>query len=124
MFATCMDDVVLIDEVITGSNHKAPPNLKDLRIGIPKNHFFSDLEPKVAQICETTIKLLKKSGCTLVENDEITNLSEASLKKHRDLLFLQTVKALTDYIKKYSKQALSNEQLSKIISSPDVDLKI
>lgn len=68
--------------------------------------------------------MLKEKGCKLIEGDEIANLSEKSLKKHRDLLFLQTVKALSEYIKKYNKQAISNEQLSKIIRSPDVNAKI
>lgn len=60
----------------------------------------------------------------LVENDEIGNLNEKSLKKHRDLLYLETVKALADYMKRYSKQALTNEKLSKLIRSPEVVSKL
>lgn len=62
-FATCMDDIVLLDEVVTGVIHKNIPKIKDIRIGVPRSHFYSDLESTVSKRCEETIKLLKDIGC-------------------------------------------------------------
>jgi indoleacetamide hydrolase len=73
-------DAVLIDAAIAGA---APPlhpmALKDLRIGLPKHHFFDDLDPEVAAVVAAAIDTLAKAGATLLPFDlaDVAALNDA-----------------------------------------------
>jgi len=63
-----MDDIALVDEVVTNQRHKDVPNPKDIRIGIPNEYFFEDLDQEVQSHTEKCIKKLESAGCTLVKD--------------------------------------------------------
>jgi indoleacetamide hydrolase len=63
-------DCVLMDGVVTGGpTEVAPAQLKGLRIGVPRQYFWENLDPELAQICEQTLRRLAEAGVALVDVD-------------------------------------------------------
>src|SRR3984957_17734355 len=67
-------DLAAIDAVVTSADPAlAATPLERLRIGVPRSHFWEDLEPETARICEAALDTLKHAGTVLVEAD-LTNI--------------------------------------------------
>jgi indoleacetamide hydrolase len=63
-------DCALMDSVVTGTpGELASKSLQGLRIGVPRRHFWEDLDPELGRICETVLSQLKEAGVVLVEVD-------------------------------------------------------
>jgi mandelamide amidase len=45
--ANCMDDIAFLDTLVTDQRHTEITNPKDIRIGIPNENFFENLDPLV-----------------------------------------------------------------------------
>lgn len=75
-FANCVDDVILLDEIVSGEKHLATPNPKDIRIGLPNENYYEDLDPEVQSVAKHSIKKLKEQGFTLVSGDGIRGVSK------------------------------------------------
>ena len=78
-------DARRLDAVITGqdagaSSVSAVADLSRIRLGVPRPHFFDDLEPAVAEAIERALSLLSRAGATLVEVEvkDVARLNEAS----------------------------------------------
>jgi mandelamide amidase len=74
-------DSVLLDALVTGERHEiAPARLEGLRIGVPRNPFWDDLDSDVGRICEATLRRWAEAGVELVEADllEAAKLEEAA----------------------------------------------
>lgn len=69
--ARSVADLRLLDSILAGRD-VAPstlPNLSDIRIGVPRAHFFDALDRSVATGAEATLERLKSYGVTLVYAD-------------------------------------------------------
>ena len=63
-------DCVLMDGVVTGGpTEVAPAQLKGLRIGVPRQYFWENLDPELGQICEQTLRRLSEADVALVDVD-------------------------------------------------------
>src|SRR6201996_1198034 len=63
-------DCALIDGIVTGGPLEiAQASLKGQRMGVPRRHFWENLEPELGRICEDTLKRLSDAGVTLVDVD-------------------------------------------------------
>ena len=63
-------DLAAIDAVVTGGDGAlAATPLKGLRIGVPRSHFWEDLAPETARVCEAALDTLRHAGAVLVEAD-------------------------------------------------------
>ncbi len=63
-------DCVLLDGVVTGGpTEVAPTALKGLRIGVPRQYFWENLEPELAQLCERALLRLTDAGVALSDVD-------------------------------------------------------
>jgi indoleacetamide hydrolase len=63
-------DCVLLDGVVTGgSTEVTPTDLKGLRLGVPRGHFWENLDAEVAEILEAALVRLREAGVVLVEGD-------------------------------------------------------
>src|SRR5271170_5219033 len=63
-------DCTLLDGVVTGGpTEAAPAQLRGLRIGVPRQVFWENLDPELAQICEQTLRRLTEAGVALVDVD-------------------------------------------------------
>ena len=63
-------DCALLDGVVTGGPAEATPvPLKGLRIGVPRQHFWENLDAELEKICESTLRRLTDAGVVLVDVD-------------------------------------------------------
>lgn len=61
-----VDDAGLMHTLITGESIPAPVPLNGLRLGIPQEHFFDDLDPSVATDFERAVNALVQAGAVRV----------------------------------------------------------
>lgn len=59
-------DTALIHTLITGEAIPAPVPINGLRLGVPKEHFFDDLDPQVAKDFDRALNTLVKAGAVAV----------------------------------------------------------
>lgn len=70
--AACVDDAALAFSIMAGlpPSVAAPPaSLRGVRIGIPRQHFYSPLAPDVASAVQQALALLREDGAELVPVD-------------------------------------------------------
>ena len=94
-------DCVLIDGVVTGGPLEvAQASLKGQRIGVPRRHFWENLDPELGQICENTLKRFTDAGVTLVDVDMS---EEAALDGEAGfpIALYETVTDLNQYLKEH-----------------------
>lgn len=77
--ARTVADITLIDGIITGDASTGPVELSGLRIGVPREYFYDNLEPAVATLMEDFLAALKSEGVVLIEESipEVQKLDEA-----------------------------------------------
>ena len=59
-------DTALMHTLITGENALSPTPIKGLRLGLPQEHFFDDLDPKVTKDFQRTLDALVDAGAIVV----------------------------------------------------------
>jgi Asp-tRNA(Asn)/Glu-tRNA(Gln) amidotransferase A subunit family amidase len=68
--ARCVADLDLLDTVLTGdSTPVVRASLQGLRLGVPRERFWSDLDPSVAELMDEAMRTLRKAGAVTVETD-------------------------------------------------------
>src|ERR1700677_548657 len=94
-------DCVLIDGIVTGGAQEiAPASLKGQRMGVPRRHFWENLESELGRMCEETLKRLSDAGVTLVDVDmseECRLDGEAGFP----IALYETVTDLNQYLKEH-----------------------
>jgi mandelamide amidase len=79
--ARSVADCVLLDGVVTGGPIALDPaRLDGLRLGVPRGHFWENLDPEIDRIAHDALARLRKAGVELVEGDvpEIAALDAAA----------------------------------------------
>lgn len=79
--ARSVADLVALDGAVTGQPMDVPVRLlPGVRIGIPRTHFWDDLEDETRRLCETALAMLKDAGAILIEADvpDVRALDESS----------------------------------------------
>jgi indoleacetamide hydrolase len=67
--ARTVADLSLFDTALTGDRPETATSLKDMRIGISPEYFWSGLEPEVERLCNEALRKLSEAGATLVSAD-------------------------------------------------------
>ncbi|TAL79565.1 MAG: indoleacetamide hydrolase [Burkholderiaceae bacterium] len=67
--ARTVADVALLDSILSGDDASPSVDLAGLRLGVPRDTLFDDLEAGVAQAVQDVLRQLEKSGVVLVEAD-------------------------------------------------------
>ena len=62
-----IDDVILIDSIVTSDETIPVVNNNTLRIGVPREYFYDGLDPQIAAAINNTLVNLTNSGVTVVE---------------------------------------------------------
>ncbi len=69
--ARSVSDIALLDRVITedlgGGRTLAPVKLEGLRLGVPRQHFYGNLDDEVSEAIEGVLRVLSDNGAVLVE---------------------------------------------------------
>jgi len=117
--ARSVSDVALLDKVLSNS---APSDtsveLKGLRIGVPRQYFYENLEPLVAAKMETLLEQLKTAGVHLV-NANIEQLAELNQRVGFPIVLFETGEQMPEYLQRFAPE-LSMNELVEQIASPDV----
>ena len=108
-----------IDAVVTGAGGTlAATPLKGMRIGVPRLHFWEDLEPETAQICEASLDTLRHAGAVLVEAD-LPNIRAINDAVSFTVALYETKRDLDRYLKGEGLAQRFAEVLAET-ASPDV----
>ena len=117
LLANSIEDIILLDEVITSEKNTEKVDPKTIRIGIPKSYFYKDLSKGVKKISDETLSKLKDNGIQLVEVD-INGIPDL-LTESINIVLHETYVSLNKYLRIYSKNITYKEVVKKI-ASPDV----
>ena len=112
-------DCALLDGVVTGGpTEAAPAQLKGARIGVPRKHFWENLDPELEKICEGTLRRLTDAGIVLVDVDMS---EEASLDAEAGfpIALYETVTDLNIYLAEHG-IGFDFATLAAKTASPDV----
>ena len=112
-------DCALLDGVVTGGpTEAAPAQLKGARIGVPRKHFWENLDPELEKICEGTLRRLTDAGVVLVDVDMS---EEASLDAEAGfpIALYETVTDLNSYLAEHG-IGFDFATLAAKTASPDV----
>jgi indoleacetamide hydrolase len=112
-------DCVLLDGVVTGGpTEVAPTALKGLRIGVPRQYFWENLEPELEQICKGVLQRLTDAGVALIDVDmseEAAIDGEAGFP----IALYETVTDLNQYLAEHG-TGIDYAALAAKVASPDV----
>ena len=64
-----VEDVALLDSVITSQTTPRPVTLKGLRLGVPRRYFWENLDGELADVAESALEKLRSAGAVLVDVD-------------------------------------------------------
>ena len=112
-------DCALLDGVVTGGPVEAAPvQLKGVRIGVPRKHFWENLDPELEKICEGALRRLTDAGVILVDVDMS---EEASLDAEAGfpIALYETVTDLNIYLAEHG-VGFDFATLAAKTASPDV----
>jgi indoleacetamide hydrolase len=112
-------DCALIDGVVTGGAREvAPATLKGLRLGVPRGHFWEQLDSELAAVLEDAVARLRDGGAVLVERD-IPDVAALDNAAGFAIALYETVTDLTAYLADHG-SGLSFAELVAQVASPDV----
>ena len=113
-----VEDLLLIDEVVTGDTATPTRPLSACRIGVPDAFFWEQLDPDVAERGRATLEAWRRQGVTLVEKpipDLATLLAPASMP----LVFYEGIQDLRRYLADSGSGVTLNQVVEGTVS-PDV----
>ena len=117
--ARSVADVALLDAVLADEHNSfEPANLKGLRLGVPRQYFYDDLEPLVAQRMENLLDAMRDAGAVLVEAD-LPRVGELNQAVSFPVVLFETGALLREYLAK-NLPGGTLESLAATIASPDV----
>jgi mandelamide amidase len=117
--ARTVEDLVLLDNVITGATNKvAPARLKGMRIGVHRAYFFKGLDTETEKLTLAALDKMKAAGAEIVEV-EMPALAELNNKISFPVALFEANVDLARYLKKY-RIALDVKGVAAQIKSPDV----
>lgn len=96
-----MEDLVLIDSIVTETVHKEIPPPKSLTIVVPRQHFQEMVDPKIEKSLQETIKRLRDAGVKVIENDGPDVSSDQAMTSF-NILNYEFKKRLEDYLRAHS----------------------
>lgn len=117
--ARTVADIALVDGIITGDSSVLKPiKFSDLRIGIPREYFYENLESDVADRMERFLGALRSEGVTLVEHN-IPDVGKLDQAVSFILVNYEARPSLERYLAR-SAPSISFETVVSKIVSPDV----
>ncbi|MEJ4046946.1 amidase family protein [Erwinia sp. SLM-02] len=118
ILARRMDDVLALDAAISGDSALPAVALANLRLGVPRAHFWHGCEPAVAAAAEMVLQRLGDSGVTLIEVD-IEQAGELAVQAGYPIASFELLRDLPRYLQQRGSR-YSFEQLKMAVASPDV----
>ena len=112
-------DVALLDAVLS----EEEPVLHDvdvssLKIGVPRDFFYDNLDPEVDRVMNNVITKLSASGITLIER-RLPNVGEINRQVGFPIVLYEAGQSIPEYLEQ-NNTGVTMEELFNKISSPDV----
>lgn len=117
IMGTSVADVATLDALMAPSeNSLIEIDLSSVRIGVPEDYFYENLDPDVARVAASALSQLEAAGVTLVR----ANLPRVEeLNAIRDsVVFYEAARTLPEYLKGVAGVSMGDVQAG--IASPDV----
>ena len=123
IFAQRVDTVQQVHKVIEPSYSPAAQSLSGVRIGVPRQYYYSVLDEEVSQVTEAALQTLKEAGVELVEADikfppEFVK-DYGLLNSFLDLITYETYRLIPKFLKDHN-APVSFEELCDKVSDPVV----
>ena len=117
--ARCVADIRLLDSIMADVEHgSAGAGLKGLRLGVPRDVFYANLDPEVAEAAGRLLDLLSNAGVEFVESD-VPGLAELNQAVGFPVALFEFVEDLSRYLAENGVQ-LSIHDVFAGVRSPDV----
>lgn len=117
--APTVADIVPLDAVAAGADGDVElAAIEGLRLGVPRAHFYENLDPDVAVASEALLTRLESLGAILVEAD-LADVPELNEKVGFPIVLYETGVVLPDYLEA-NDTSVSADALAAAIKSPDV----
>ena len=117
--ARTVEDLVLLDTVITGAKDAVrPAALSGLRLGVYRAYFFKNLDPETARVTEAALEKLRGAGAEIVEVD-MPGLADLNGKVSFPVALYEANVDLGTYLAKY-RTGLDVAKVAAQVASPDV----
>ena len=111
-------DCALLDGVVTGSTEAPAVSLKGLRLGVPRGHFWENLDTEVAALMDGVLRGLQAQGAVLVEGD-VPDASRLDNEAGFPIALYETVVDLNAYLAEHG-LSMRYPELVAQVASPDV----
>ena len=118
IFAHHMDDIVLVDHVLSGDERESSVKIQDLKLAVARDPFFKALENETADVMEKALAAISSAGATLVEVD-MPDLFSLNQEMSMPIAVFETLRDLSDYLAR-NNIGITLEQLVDAVKSPDV----
>lgn len=121
IMARSIQDIMLLDAVILGTKPDfSDVPAKKIRLGVPEDYFYDNLEPGVQTVADQALQKLKSAGITL-----IPVAIPPELQKFNDAIGFPVVLyeariALSNYLRERTGGYIDYDELVAAIASPDV----
>lgn len=117
--ARCVADLALLDTVLTGDAEPiAPASLAGLRLGLPRAHFWQDLDDGVSAVAHAALERLRDAGVVLVDV-ELPELNAHNEAAGFPIAFYEFIQRMTRYLGD-SASGISLAELVARIGNEDV----
>ena len=93
------DDLAILDQAVTRERALDPPLPNDVRIAVPKKHFWDDLHPQIKDKAEEFLHKLKEAGFQVLDCGEgIDNIQDFNQKTNMPSAMFEVYKRIEDHI--------------------------
>ncbi len=117
--ARSVADLILLDNVITGYDQPiGPADLSTLRLGLPEQRFWGDLESETRTIAERFVSQLRAAGATVVWVD-VQELVALVAGSDRTSAMYEARRELVRFLDEFN-TGVTLAELVEAIASPDV----
>ncbi|XP_038047713.1 mandelamide hydrolase-like isoform X2 [Patiria miniata] len=117
--ARSLEDIAILDQVMTGE--EAHPELlpTEIRIGVPRSHFWEGLDPEVKECAEQFLVSVKEKGFVVIEQGGIPGLAEIFRDYLHPSINHEIVAILQEYIQ-YHGHNVTMADIAEKIATPVV----
>lgn len=119
IFAHCVDTVQQVHSTIVPSYSPVTRSLQGIRIGVPRQYYYSVLDSEVSQVTEAALQTLKEAGVDLIDADIPLEFADGLFDGCFDLITYETHRLIPKYLKDQH-APVSFDELKKLVGDPEV----
>ena len=117
--ARTVADIAIVDSVLSNDNYSLEAiDLGGLRLGVPRDYFYDNLETEVIIHTENLLQWLKAEGVELIEAD-LNDIADTNARVSFPVVLYETRKLLLEFAAQHLPES-SIESVINGIKSPDV----